>query len=91
MVFYHEDHLLVIEFCPFMDRIIRPLNHKKRGGGGAHTQQQQQQKQTSNCNFKGNQKAENSPERQKMFDAEPRKDVQVFAGTLPAEAVPVQG
>lgn len=29
VAFYHEDHLLVIEFCPFMGGIIRPLNHKK--------------------------------------------------------------
>lgn len=49
MVFYHRDHLLVIEFCPFMDGIIRPLNHKN--GGKNHTQQQQQ-KQTSTITSK---------------------------------------
>lgn len=41
-------------------------------------------KQTSNCYFKGDQKGK-QPARQKTFAAEPRK---VFAGTLPAGAVP---
>lgn len=79
------DHLLVIEFCPFMNGIIRPLSHKK-----THTHNNEKSRLVA-VTSKETRKQNSNAERQKLFDTEPRKGLGVFLETFPAGAVPAQG